>query len=321
MGQAADIKSFHLVNWQVVQNTLQDGGLGIRDIKWQNRALLNKWIFSGAVELLVTSSGPVVLNPSKPDKVRFLGRYVPKSANSLADCLATQDVKGTDPISAGCDGADSWGVMEKCPMLKRKDCQVFYSSHVRKFLEECRAHLDMWTIIGQGSYFEVFMFMDCALAPVEDQRELVEKSKSIALREAFLQWSEWQLCDSIPPTGGFAYSFGLEAAVRTCIISDPEDLRICIVHVLNNTGSLLLPLVYSATVSEPFPLSDIESAVVHRAEYFLEFDPYRSNSGVKVVGAVTHPHEASVLPQSKKGFTTISMSFTEIVSISSSIKA
>ncbi|KAK6918136.1 hypothetical protein RJ641_016558 [Dillenia turbinata] len=92
---------------------------------------------------------------------------------------------------------------------------------------------------------EVLGGADCALAPVEDQRELVEKSKSIALREAFLQWSEWQLCDSIPPTGGFAYSFGLEAAVRTCIISDPEDLRICIVHVLNNTGSLLLPLVYS----------------------------------------------------------------------------
>ncbi|KAK6919887.1 Urease accessory protein UreF [Dillenia turbinata] len=89
----------------------------------------------------------------------------------------------------------------------------------------------------------------CAIAPMEDQGELVEKNKSIAPREALLQWSEWQLLDSILPTGGFAHSFGLEAAIQACIISDPEDLKTYIVHVLDNTGSLLLPFVYSATVS------------------------------------------------------------------------
>ncbi|KAF3950169.1 hypothetical protein CMV_024038 [Castanea mollissima] len=48
---------------------------------------------------------------------------------------------------------------------------------------------------------------------------------------------------------GFAHSFGLEAAIQTRIVSGPEDLQTFVIHVLENTGSLLLPFVYSATLS------------------------------------------------------------------------
>lgn len=62
-------------------------------------------------------------------------------------------------------------------------------------------------------------------------------------------WSQWQLLDSVLPTGGFAHSFGLEAAIQARIVSRPEDLKTFVIHVLDNTGSLLLPFVHSATLS------------------------------------------------------------------------
>ncbi|XP_072961912.1 urease accessory protein F isoform X1 [Typha angustifolia] len=64
-----------------------------------------------------------------------------------------------------------------------------------------------------------------------------------------LQWSQWQLLDSILPTGGFAHSYGLEAAVQARIVMGPEDLKSFTIQVLENTGSLLLPFVYSASKS------------------------------------------------------------------------
>ncbi|CAK9315023.1 unnamed protein product [Citrullus colocynthis] len=62
-------------------------------------------------------------------------------------------------------------------------------------------------------------------------------------------WSQWQLLDSILPTGGFAHSFGLEAAIQARVVSHQEDLKTFVIHLLDNTGSLLLPFVHSATVS------------------------------------------------------------------------
>ncbi|GAV67176.1 UreF domain-containing protein [Cephalotus follicularis] len=83
---------------------------------------------------------------------------------------------------------------------------------------------------------------------MKDQEEINKATNKTVSTGSLLQWSQWQLLDSILPTGGFAHSFGLEAAIQARIISGPEDLQTFVTHVLENTGSLLLPFVYSATV-------------------------------------------------------------------------
>lgn len=84
---------------------------------------------------------------------------------------------------------------------------------------------------------------------MEDVLEINDGIKKPMSTSSLLQWSQWQLLDSILPTGGFAHSLGLEAAIQVGLVPAPEDLRTYVVHMLENTGSLLLPFVYSATIS------------------------------------------------------------------------
>ncbi|XWS23640.1 hypothetical protein CRYUN_Cryun28dG0032200 [Craigia yunnanensis] len=81
----------------------------------------------------------------------------------------------------------------------------------------------------------------------QDLVETDKRGKRNLSIDSTLQWSQWQLLDSILPTGGFAHSFGLEAAIQARLVSGPDDLKTFIIHLLENTGSLLLPFVYSTT--------------------------------------------------------------------------
>ncbi|KAH0702604.1 hypothetical protein KY290_017921 [Solanum tuberosum] len=83
---------------------------------------------------------------------------------------------------------------------------------------------------------------------MEDVEEKIEGSLQFTPNE-LLQWSQWQLLDSVLPTGGFAHSFGVEAAIQARLVSGPEDLRTFVIHILENTGSLLLPFVYTLNTS------------------------------------------------------------------------
>ncbi|PHT87137.1 Urease accessory protein F [Capsicum annuum] len=84
---------------------------------------------------------------------------------------------------------------------------------------------------------------------LENMEEKIEGSLHFTPNDSLLQWSKWQLLDSVLPTGGFAHSFGLEAAIQARVVSGPEDLRTFVIHILENTGSLLLPFVYTLNTS------------------------------------------------------------------------
>ncbi|XVF39174.1 hypothetical protein PTKIN_Ptkin01aG0014200 [Pterospermum kingtungense] len=76
-----------------------------------------------------------------------------------------------------------------------------------------------------------------------------KRNSSSTSTDSTLQWSQWQLLDSILPTGGFAHSYGLESAIQARLVSGPDDLKTFTLHLLDSTGSLLLPFVHSTTMN------------------------------------------------------------------------
>ncbi|CAM6117934.1 unnamed protein product [Calypogeia fissa] len=62
-----------------------------------------------------------------------------------------------------------------------------------------------------------------------------------------LDWTMWQLLDSLFPTGGFAHSYGLEASVQAGSVYDSETLERFLLNSLQNNAALLLPFVFAGT--------------------------------------------------------------------------
>ncbi|KAG2711134.1 hypothetical protein I3843_04G057600 [Carya illinoinensis] len=44
-GSLEDVKKFHLIKWEKVCTPLTNGGLGLRNLRTHNRALLGKWLW------------------------------------------------------------------------------------------------------------------------------------------------------------------------------------------------------------------------------------------------------------------------------------
>ncbi|CAN6443248.1 unnamed protein product [Victoria cruziana] len=87
--------------------------------------------------------------------------------------------------------------------------------------------------------------------------EVDEETQKSSSGDHLLQWNQWQLLDSILPTGGFSHSYGLEAAVQAGIVLGQEDLKAHIIQILENTGSLLLPFVNKANRSPDMETSSL----------------------------------------------------------------
>ncbi|GFS37843.1 urease accessory protein F [Actinidia rufa] len=109
-----------------------------------------------------------------------------------------------------------------------------------------KMRVEMWTDILRDDTILDIEYLHSPMEGGPEVNEGTDKPTSLGSR---LQWTQWQLLDSILPTGGFALSFGLKAAVQACLVSGVEDVQTYLTHVLENTGSLLLPFSHSATIS------------------------------------------------------------------------
>lgn len=74
-------------------------------------------------------------------------------------------------------------------------------------------------------------------------------------------WSLWQLIDSAFPTGGFAHSGGLEAAVQLGRVTDAPELRAFALAALAQAAALSAPFVVT-TVDAPPRYAELD-AIYH----------------------------------------------------------
>ncbi|TMW64395.1 hypothetical protein Poli38472_013017 [Pythium oligandrum] len=84
-------------------------------------------------------------------------------------------------------------------------------------------------------------------------------------------WMIWQMVDSLFPTGGFAHSLGLEAAVQENVVKSKDDgvsLRQFLTSTVHQAGNFVLPIVYSSIQATEAAGED-EAALV---EQFLDLN-------------------------------------------------
>ncbi|MEM9882025.1 MAG: urease accessory UreF family protein [Planctomycetota bacterium] len=72
-----------------------------------------------------------------------------------------------------------------------------------------------------------------------------------------LDWTAWQLADSAFPTGGFAHSGGIEAAIQGGAIRDERSIITTVEAVVHQTAFGALPAV-SAVLREPARFDEVE---------------------------------------------------------------
>lgn len=90
----------------------------------------------------------------------------------------------------------------------------------------------------------------------DDGERAINDEESGSSDTGFLAWSTWQLIDSILPTGGFAHSYGLEAATQAGIVYDAQTVEKFAMTVLESAGALLLPFVFTACNKEVVGLEE-----------------------------------------------------------------
>ena len=73
-------------------------------------------------------------------------------------------------------------------------------------------------------------------------------------------WLTWQLADSAFPTGGFAHSWGLEAAWQGGEIADPDPLRRFAREVVWQAGRAAMPFL-TAAHRHPHRLDELDQTV------------------------------------------------------------
>ena len=71
-------------------------------------------------------------------------------------------------------------------------------------------------------------------------------SQALPINAASSNWLLWQLADSAFPTGGFAHSGGLEAAMQAGEVSTAAELEQFLIDALHQAGWAFLPVANSA---------------------------------------------------------------------------